>query len=64
MEIYNRSANINDDYFKGANHMNPFLVVGAVLGGTVIFYLFFLGIGFAGVSANRKAQGLDKSSDR
>ena len=43
--------------------MNPLLITGAVLGGTLIFYLIFLGIGFISAHQNRKAQGLDKGSN-
>ena len=43
--------------------MNPLLIACFVATGGLILYLIFIGIGFGGVSQNRKAQGLDKDEN-
>ncbi len=40
--------------------MKFLLIFGSLTLVTIIFYIIFLGIGFAGVPQNRKAQNLDR----
>ena len=43
--------------------MNSLLIASFIIIGGFIVYIIFIGIGFGGVSQNRKAQGLEKKSN-